>query len=514
MGGWCPCSWLSALWDRCFDKRRDVEPGGKSDSSERSEPPRPKTEDMDRIPTADPAEEGDVYTALWGFDARADEELSFKSGDMFRIVSRSGDWWTANKIDRLGRVLDTGIVPYNYLERTGEAVDSQPWFFGKMNRFESLSHLMSAGNDDGAFLVRISETDNVRHVLSVKVQNKVKHFKIYQKASGFFVEQSQNFPTLLKLIEHYQTHRLGTVDRLGKSCIKREPQPQDLSHTTVDEWELPKEDFTLDKQLGSGYFADVYQGKWKNRINVAIKILKNNASLNQREFQMEVQVLKRLRHRHLISLFAICTSSSPYYIITELMEKGNLLDFLRSSEGETLDLVSLIDMAAQVADGMTYLEEQKSIHRDLAARNVLVGEGYICKVADFGLARFIKASSLKLYHSIEPIYISEEKKIPYKWTAPEAITHGQFSTKSDVWSFGILLYEIVTYGGIPYPGFSPSEVVNQITQHGYRMPAPNKCPRFVYDIMLSCWREVPGERPNFQELKSDLENVNRYTELD
>uniref|UniRef100_A0A8B9LTR8 Tyrosine-protein kinase n=1 Tax=Astyanax mexicanus TaxID=7994 RepID=A0A8B9LTR8_ASTMX len=499
----CSCPWLTALWDRCFDKRRDVEPGGKS------EPSKPETEDMDPVlnhTQPDPATgaAGAVYTALWSFESREEHELSFQVGDRFRIVKSSGDWWTAEKIDSSGTVLDTGIVPYNYLEIEGDAVDSQPWFFGKLNRFESISHLMSAENGDGAFLVRLSESDNVGHVLSVKVNNRAKHFKIYKMDSGFFVDQSRCFPTLQKLIEYYQTHRLASVDRLGKPCIRKEPQPQDLSHTTVDEWELPKDDFTLEEQLGSGFFADVYRGKWKNRINVAIKILKNNASLNQREFHLEVQVLKRLRHRHLISLFAICTSSTPYYIITELMEKGNLLDFLRSTEGGALDLVSVIDMAAQVADGMSYLEEQNSIHRDLAARNVLVGEGYICKVADFGLARFIK----------EPIYISEEKKIPYKWTAPEAITHNRFSNKSDVWSFGILLYEIVTYGGNPYPGFTSSEAVRQITQYNYRMSAPPKCPRFVYEIMMSCWSTNPEDRPDFKRLKSDLENVNRYTELE
>ncbi|XP_072552528.1 protein-tyrosine kinase 6b [Salminus brasiliensis] len=497
MGECCQrsCPRLLALWNRCFSKRRDEEPGGKSEDSGQWDHSKTEEGDMD---------DGVVYLALWSFEAREDQELSFQPGDRFRIVKSSGDWWTAEKIDRSGRVLATGIVPYNYLEREGDSVDAQPWFFGKMNRFECISHLMSADNDDGSFLVRISETDNVGHVLSVKVKNRAKHFKIFKSESGFYVDQSRCFPTLLKLIEHYQSHRLASVDRLGKPCIRKEPQPQDLSHTTVDEWELPKEDFTLEDQLGSGFFADVYRGKWKNRINVAIKILKNNASLNQREFHLEVQVLKRLRHRHLISLFAICTSSTPYYIITELMEKGNLLDFLRSTEGGTLDLVSLIDMAAQVAEGMSYLEEHNSIHRDLAARNVLVGEGYICKVADFGLARFIK----------EPVYISEEKKIPYKWTAPEAITHNRFSNKSDVWSFGILLYEIVTYGGIPYPGFTAGEAVRQITHHGYRMPAPPKCPRLVYNIMKSCWSELPEDRPYFKTLKSDLENVNRYSELE
>ncbi|KAK6308591.1 hypothetical protein J4Q44_G00218620 [Coregonus suidteri] len=425
------------------------------------------------------------------------EELSFQEGDLFNVISRSGDWWTARKIDRNGRVLATGIVPNNYLAR-GESVNAQPWYFGKMNRFEALSQILSPENGEGAFLIRVSEKGKVGYVLSVKASDRAKHFKICEEDGQYCLEQTHLFNTLIDLVEFYKTHSLGSVDRLREPCTRKEPVPQDLSHSTVDEWELPKEEFTLGEQLGSGFFADVHRGKWKNSINVAIKILKND-SVNDHEFQCEVQILKRLRHRHLISLFAVCTSSSPYYIITELMEKGNLLHFLRGSEGSQLDLVSLVDMAAQVADGMAYLEQQNSIHRDLAARNVLVGENYICKVADFGLARVIK----------EPFYVSEDKKIPYKWSSPEAISHGRFSNKSDVWSFGVLLYEILTYGGNPYPGYNNNEVYRQIIA-GYRMPAPEKCPDFLYKVMLACWSDSPADRPDFKELRPKLENVNSY----
>ncbi|KAG7520131.1 protein-tyrosine kinase 6-like [Solea senegalensis] len=220
-----------------------------------------------------------------------------------------------------------------------------------------------------------------------------------------------------------------------------------------------------------------------------------DSEVNHREFQKEVQILKNLRHRHLISLFAVCTASPPYYIITELMEKGSLLQFLRGPEGKELDASSLIDISSQVADGMSYLEEQNSIHRDLAARNVLVGGDYVCKVADFGLARVIK----------EPFYISKDKNIPFKWSAPEALTHGKFSSKSDVWSFGVLLYEIITYGGIPYPGFNNHEVLQQIIE-GYRMPAPAKCPDFLHKIMLSCWKAEPDDRPHFKSLRHQLDS--------
>ncbi|XP_028849490.1 protein-tyrosine kinase 6b [Denticeps clupeoides] len=489
------CGCCSSLWPRIF---------GGADECKKAEGERTDGSDdcvARYAPHALPAvggTEAGIYRALWPFEARVEDELSFQAGDLFKVTSRTGEWWTALKIDHAGRTLATGIVPCNYLAG-GEPVDSQPWFFGKMNRIEALSHLLSPENGDGAFLVRLSETSKVGHVLSVKVENRAKHFQINQLDEQFCVERNKCFPSLLELVKYYQTHRLASVERLGESCIRVKPQPKDLSHSTVDEWELPKDEFTLEEQLGSGYFADVYRGMWRNRIKVAIKILKNFESLNQQAFQKEVHILKKLRHRHLISLFAICTSSMPYFIITEFMMKGNLLDFLRGEEGSKLDRMSLIDMASQVADGMSYLESTNSIHRDLAARNILVGENYLCKVADFGLARIIK----------EPFYVSEDKKIPYKWSAPEAISHGCFSNKSDVWSFGILLYEIFTYGGIPYPGFSTSEVYGQVIK-GYRMPAPPHCPPYIYDVMMSCWRIKPADRPEFSDLKPDLENINRY----
>ncbi|XP_062871906.1 protein-tyrosine kinase 6b [Trichomycterus rosablanca] len=505
----CPC--LRSLWDRMFGGAGTggltVKNVNATDSAENSEKRYHTCKPLPQIPQSEaPSSSSNpspVYVALWAFEARDNAELSFEEGDRFLILQRNGQWWTAEKLNKTGQVIDTGIVPYNYIERA-DSISSQPWFFGKMNRIECLSQLLADQNRDGAFLVRVSESDNVDHVLSVKVNNKAKHFKIYLRGSEYYVEQSLYFPSLVELIQHYQSHPLASVDRLRKPCVRREPQPQDLSHNTVDEWELPKEDFTLEHKLGSGYFADVYRGKWKNSTSVAIKVLKNNESLDQREFQLEVEVLKRLRHDHLISLFAICTSSTPYYIITEYMDKGNLLDLLRGQDGRALDSEILIDMAYQVADGMTYLEAQNSIHRDLAARNVLVSEGYFCKVADFGLARFIK----------EPVYISNEKNIPYKWSAPEAILHGHFSNKSDVWSFGVLLYEIFSYGAIPYPGLSSSAAVKQVTQHAYRMPAPAKCPVFIDNLMTSCWKEKPEDRPDFKSLKSDLlVTINRYITL-
>ena len=181
---------------------------------------------------------------------------------------------------------------------------------------------------------------------------------------------------------------------------------------------------------------------------------------------------------------------------------GSLLDFLTKGEGQTLKFPNIIDCAAQIASGMFYLEKQGYIHRDLAARNILVGENYICKVADFGLARLIEDDE---YNA------REGARFPIKWTAPEAALYNKFTIKSDVWSFGILLAEMVTKGRVPYPGMANAEVLAQV-ERGYRMPIPPGCPQPLYDIMLKCWNKVAEERPTFDFLQATLEDYFVATE--
>ena len=184
------------------------------------------------------------------------------------------------------------------------------------------------------------------------------------------------------------------------------------------------------------------------------------------------------------------------------MCNGSLLDYLTKGEGQQLQIPVLIDMAAQVASGMAYIELQGYIHRDLAARNILVGENYLCKVADFGLARLIEDSE----------YTAREgAKFPIKWTAPEAALYATFTIKSDIWSFGILLTEIITKGRIPYPGMTNAETLAQV-ERGYRMPIPPGCPQPLYQIMLQCWNKDPNSRPTFEYLRDTLEDYFVSTE--
>ncbi|XP_054277530.1 tyrosine-protein kinase Src42A isoform X2 [Macrosteles quadrilineatus] len=387
------------------------------------------------------------------------------------------------------RKLSTGSNSYCVLA-------AQLWYFGKIKRIEAEKKLLLPENDHGAFLIRDSESRRNDYSLSVRDGDTVKHYRIRQlDEGGFFIARRTTFRTLQELVEHYSKDADGLCVNLRKPCVQIEkPVTGGLSHSTRDQWEIDRSSLKFVRKLGHGQFGEVWEGLWNNTTPVAIKTLKPG-TMDPKDFLTEAQIMKKLRHNKLIQLYAVCTVEEPIYIITELMKNGSLLDYLQG-KGRGLKLTQLIDMSAQIAAGMAYLESQNYIHRDLAARNVLVGDGNIVKIADFGLARLIKEDEYEARVGA---------RFPIKWTAPEAANYSRFSIKSDVWSFGILLTELVTYGRIPYPGMTNAEVLHQV-EHGYRMPSPPGCPGTLYDIMLECWHKDPMKRPTFETLQWKLED--------
>ncbi|XP_041715863.1 tyrosine-protein kinase Blk [Coregonus clupeaformis] len=438
----------------------------------------------------------DLVMALHDFKPTTDNDLPFRKGEKLQILQENGDWWLARSLV----TGEEGYIPCTYVARA-DTLEVEKWFFKDLSRRETERLLLAPGNKVGSFLVRESETSKGAFSLSIRDAGAeqgdvVKHYKIRSLDNGgFYISPSTSFSSLQELIKHYTRTGDGLCQRLNAPCKSKAP----MQPWAQDEWEIPRDTLKMVRKLGAGQFGEVWMGYYKGSQKVAVKTLKEG-TMAPEAFLQEANLMKQLQHDRLVRLHAVVTME-PIYIVTEFMINGSLLDFLKTDEGKKLKLPKLIDMSAQIAEGMAYIEKKNYIHRDLRAANILVNETLHCKIADFGLARIIETE-----------YTAQEgAKFPIKWTAPEAINFGTFSIKSDVWSFGILLTEIVTYGRIPYPGMTNPDVIRNLDKC-YRMPCPEGCPAELYDLMMTCWKERPEERPTFEHLQGTLNDFFIATE--
>lgn len=452
-------------------------------------------------PSLPPAPSVKILKAIYDYEPMQGDDLGFQIGDKFQLLDDKSDcdWWYARHLESK----QEGYIPSNYVVEDNDAPEAQFWWFS-IDRREANKQLMNPKNLSGTFLIRNS-TDKASYALSVRVLEPVsgdfviKHYKIKRRDDFVFITQRLPFESLVKLVDYYRDNLDGLCCKLLYPC------PKEIESVPFKSLEVDRNDIELGVKLGAGQFGEVFKAKYRTTF-VAVKTLKEG-SMTVEAFLDEAKIMHKLRHRKLVQLMGICTEVEPVYIITEFMENGALLEYLRSS-GRSLQFVILIDMAAQIADGMAYLESQNPpfVHRDLRAANILVGANNNVKVADFGLARIIE----------DDVYLACEKsKFPVKWTAPEAAYDHTFSVKSDVWSYGILLYEIVTFGRTPYPGMDGSSVLQSIST-GYRMPRPQgqgfDCPQKMYEVMLQCWDFSPEKRPTFAYLLGFFDDYATETE--
>ena len=355
--------------------------------------------------------------------------------------------------------------------------------------------LMMPFNDYGSYLIRKNNLKPDEYILSIRDTEKVRHYRIRELDNGgFFIARRAVFMTIQDLVAYYQEQADGLCTNLIKPCtLSEKPQTTGLSRQTYDQWEIDRRDIKLVRKLESSEFTEVWEGLWNGITHVAVKTPRPG-KIAVDDFLQTANLMKKMRHQNIIQLYGLCTKEEPMYIVTELMKHNSLLEYLHG-DGRSLKLPQLIDMASQVAAGMAYLELQNVTYKDLAARNIIVGEYLVCKVANFEMAQLVNAGIDDPHHL----------KLAVKWTAPEAALDGRFTVKSDVWSFGIVLYEIITYGRPPYPGMTNAEALEAAVQ-GYRAPQPQGCPDKLYNIMLNCWREEPENRPLFEALQWQLED--------
>uniref|UniRef100_A0A7N6B9W7 Tyrosine-protein kinase n=1 Tax=Anabas testudineus TaxID=64144 RepID=A0A7N6B9W7_ANATE len=380
------------------------------------------------------------------------------------------------------------VSPYNLCRIILKTILSHFLLFHHIYQLEVQQLL----KNDGDFLVRKSQ-EKQGYVLSVQWEGLCKHFLI-QNTDNLYRLDGEGFHSIPQLINHLlfsQQHITKKTD-----VVLKKPVPK-------DKWVLEHDDIILGQLIGRGNFGEVYCGRLRSDNKpVAVKSCKENlAPEHKSKFLMEARILKQYDHPNIVKLIGVCTQKQPIYIIMELIEGGDFLSFLRH-EGPNLKPKTLIKMTENVAAGMEYLESKKCIHRDLAARNCLVGEQNVVKISDFGMSR----------QQDDGVYSAEGglRQIPVKWTAPEALNYGRYTTDSDVWSFGVLLWETFSLGMTPYTSMTNLQTREEV-EKGYRMPAPHGCPVEISRIMNSCWQYDPKNRPSFKKLRAELSAIYRKT---
>uniref|UniRef100_A0A8C2EW79 Fibroblast growth factor receptor n=1 Tax=Cyprinus carpio TaxID=7962 RepID=A0A8C2EW79_CYPCA len=315
---------------------------------------------------------------------------------------------------------------------------------------------------------------------------------------------------------------LMRVARLSSSCSPMLAGVMEFELPYDPDWEFPRENLTLGKPLGEGCFGQVVRAEAYgiNKDNqdqmttVAVKMLKDDATdKDLADLISEMELMKVMdKHKNIINLLGVCTQDGPLYVLVEYASKGSLREYLRARRPpgmdytfdvtkvpeEQLTFKDLVSCAYQVARGMEYLASKRCIHRDLAARNVLVTEDNVMKIADFGLARGV--------HQIDYYKKTTNGRLPVKWMAPEALFDRVYTHQSDVWSFGVLMWEIFTLGGSPYPGI-PVEELFKLLKEGHRMDKPSNCTHELYMKMRECWHAVPTQRPTFKQLVEELDRL-------
>ncbi|KAL5104890.1 Tyrosine-protein kinase SPK-1 [Taenia crassiceps] len=448
------------------------------------------------IQTKGPAKSFPVK-ALYDYTATRPDECSFNVGDLLTVDDSSNDWWLATNL----RTKKKGLIPNNYVTSDMSVSNVlKAWF--DVDRMGAERKLLMPGVLPGTYILRPCESAGNPYSLSVRTNGvKIKHFRVYfdESTKRFYLWPSVQFPSLEEMISYYHSESIDGEISLIEARPRRVAPPLSFKDCFIH-----YEDIKLVKELGRGNFGAVYLGRILS-MEVAVKKCLNIK--DNQAFRDEAEVMHKLSHQRIMRFLGFCCDApdNRVLIITEFMPNGALRDYLKTAEGRRLDYRHLISIIDQVVKGMVYLEKVGVVHRDLRAANVLVDADGSVKIADFGLTKILDFSQN-----------FTEDALPFRWTALEAMKRSyQPDTKADVWSFGVFMFEVLTYGKTPFEGYNLRRLLEFLLEGG-RLSSPRtygfECDETVYAIMKSCWNAEPEKRPSFKEISHEIENFIRAKE--
>uniref|UniRef100_A0A915BAS4 Tyrosine-protein kinase n=2 Tax=Parascaris univalens TaxID=6257 RepID=A0A915BAS4_PARUN len=343
---------------------------------------------------------------------------------------------------------------------------------------------------EGDFLLRKTELKPGEIVLAISVRhdNGVRHFMVNQDNDGSFYCEHHHEKSVSDLVSYYTTTKTPLSSSSGVRLRRPIARPQ---------WLLNHDAIRLVKKLGEGAFGEVFLAEYSSGgqvMQVAVKTMREEATREARlKFMKEARLMRRYEHKHVVRINGVAVHEHPLMIVMEYCPGGSLLSHLRKEKGK-LSLATKLRFATEAAEGMAYLHKQKCIHRDIAARNVLLSSKQEVKISDFGM-------------SDDKLIVKDDKldKVPVKWLAPETMQEKVYSNKTDIWSYGVLVWEIYAEGAEPYAGFTNLQTRAKIVAQDYRMDMPKETPSSVSKIIVhGCWAKNPNDRPEFTKIVKTL----------
>uniref|UniRef100_A0A8C3XK20 Tyrosine-protein kinase n=1 Tax=Chelydra serpentina TaxID=8475 RepID=A0A8C3XK20_CHESE len=489
-----PNFWIDGKWRCCAQTEKlaagCIEYDPTKNASKKPLPPTP--EDNWRL-LLDPKDA--LVMAIYDYRAQNPQELTLQRGEEYYVIDNSEDhWWMIQ--DKNGH---EGYVPSSYLvEKSPDNLQIYEWYNKNISRNKAEALLKDEGKE-GAFMVRDSRQPGMYTVsvftkaLSNDNNPVIKHYHIKETDENpkrYYLAEKHVFDSIPELINYHQHNAAGLVTRLRYAVCSWKEKAPITAGLSYGKWVINPWELTFVQEIGSGQFGLVHLGFWLEQTKVAIKTIREGA-MSEEDFIEEAQVMMKLSHPKLVQLYGVCMEQAPICLVFEFMEHGCLSDYLRNQRG-SFSKETLLGMCQDVCEGMAYLEQDSVIHRDLVLRVTEHALPFVC-------SRYV----------LDDQYTSSTgTKFPVKWSAPEVFSYSNYSTKSDVWSFGVLMWEVFSEGKIPYENRTNAEVVEEINA-GLRLYKPKLASKAIYELMSSCWNRKE-DRPPFSTLLYQLSEISEF----